>query len=55
MVVRHPDVAAPVFTIVRSDTGVGVFHGDLSAADVWTPSRESARLADFSALSTTGT
>jgi endoglucanase len=48
------DNAATDFEVVAADTGKTVFTGKLGAPAVWKPSLESARLADFSALTAPG-
>lgn len=48
------DSTATNFEIVTADTGKTVFSGKLGAPTVWSASAESARLADFSALSAPG-
>ncbi len=43
------------FDIIDSTSGQKVFSGKLGAKGTWTPSEESARLADFSEVKTPGT
>ena len=50
-----PNVPAMQFNVVSDSDSSLVYTGDLSAADVWTPSSESLKLADFSSVTTSGT
>lgn len=49
-----PDVDADRFTLVRAGTDQEVYRGLLSQASVWSPARESVKLADFSELTQVG-
>ena len=49
-----PDGAADSFEVIEAASGQTVLRAALGAPAVWKPSKESVRLADFSALSAPG-